>query len=79
MTLTKEPFASLANQLELASPGGKLLLPIRSRRDSEEVSLITSPSKAKITKLQDATIVKLVEGAMDEMIQVDTQQFELGA
>ena len=43
MTLTKEPFASLANQLELASPGGKLLLPIQSRRDSEEVSPAASP------------------------------------
>ena len=79
MTLTKEPFASLANQLELASPGGKLLLPIQSRRDSEDVSPAASPLKTKITKLQDTTIVKLVEGAMEEMIQVDTQQFELGA
>jgi hypothetical protein len=79
MTLLKEPHASLANQLELATPNNKLLLPIGSRNNtlSDQVSVINP--KFNINKLTDLAIQKMLEQAMDEMIHVDAHAFDLNS
>jgi len=55
MTLIKEPYASLANQLELATPSSKMLLPIESRGNTITEQMVSNP-KYKINKLQDSAI-----------------------
>ena len=78
MTLLKEPHASLANQLELATPNNKLLLPIGSRTQTLDTVSVINP-KYNINKLTDLAIQKMLEQAMDEMIHVDAQAFDLNS
>ena len=78
MTTMVEPYHSLANQLEAGVMARKSNLSISSRKEVISEYSLMSPLKSKVYKLNDASVFKILEQVMDEMIHVDAHAFDLG-